>query len=60
MAALYWAGDYLMNFLTLVTVGRDCLDRLSYRFWADFSMNYEACISGCKSNAVYGKRMRFN
>ena len=40
MAALYWAGDYLMNFLTLVTFGRDCLDRLSYRFQADFSMNY--------------------
>ena len=37
MAALYLAGDYLMNFLTLVTVGRDCLDRLSYRFQADFS-----------------------
>ena len=60
MAALYLAGDYLMNFLTLVTVGRDCLDRdcldrLSYRFQADFSMNYEACISGCKPNAVYGK-----
>ena len=55
MDALYLAGDYLMNFLTLVTVGRDCLDRLSYRFQADFSMNYEACISGCKSNAVYGK-----
>ena len=31
------------------------LDRLSYRLQADFSMNYEACISGCKSNAVYGK-----
>ena len=55
MAALYLAGGYLMNFLTLVTVGRDCLDRLSYRFQADFSMNYEACISGCKPNAVYGK-----
>ena len=36
MAVLYLAGDYLMNFLTLVTVGRDCLDRLSYRFQADF------------------------
>ena len=55
MAALYLAGDYLMNFLILVTVGRDCLDRLSYRFQANFSMNYEACISGCKPNAVYGK-----
>ena len=39
MAVLYLAGDYLMNFLTLVTVGRDCLDRLSYRFQADFSIN---------------------
>ena len=27
-----------MNFLTLVTVGRDCLDRLSYRLQADSSL----------------------
>ena len=32
------AGDYLMNFLTLVTVGRDCLDRLSFRLQDDSSL----------------------
>lgn len=32
------AGDFLMNYLTLVTVGRDCLDRLSYRLQADSSL----------------------
>lgn len=36
--AIMSAGDYLMNFLTLVTVGRDCLDRLSYRLQADSSL----------------------
>lgn len=36
--AIMSAGDYLMNFLTLVTVGRDCLDRLSYRLQEDSSL----------------------
>lgn len=33
------AGDYLMNFLMLVKVGRDCLDRLSYRLQVGSFLN---------------------